>query len=395
MRFRKILIALIFIIISSVCGVNSSSSSQQSENIKILSSMTLEQKVGQLFLIRPECLYTEISPDELVLMSNDIRLTHVTDEMRETLKKYPVGGFILYGKNKGQNKNIINPEQLKIFTNDLKAACEITPIIAVDEEGGRVARLANHGSFDVTKYESMLAIGDTGDVQNAYNAAKTIGGYIKEYGFNMNFAPVADVNSNPDNPIIGSRSFGSNPEIVSKMVSAYLDGLHAENIAGSIKHFPGHGDTKTDTHKDVTYVYKTWDELKELELIPFKENLDNADSVMVAHITMPNVISDEIPVTLSKEIITEKLRGELGYDGVIITDALYMGAVTKVYSDDKLAVMAFDAGNDILLRPYDYKTSFNAVLNAVKSGQISEQRLNESVLRILNLKSKYNLINKK
>ena len=343
------------------------------------SSMTLEQRVGQLFIIRPDQLDTDLSLEDI----NDSKVPGVkrlNARMLETLKDYPAGGFILFGKN------IADPKQLKSFTQELKAACEISPIMAIDEEGGRIARLANHARFNLPKYESIEAIGTTQDPRNAYNAAKTIAGYIKEYGFNMNFAPVADINTNPKNIIIGTRAFGSDPEQVSKMVSAYLDGLHSQGIAGSIKHFPGHGDTTKDTHTDYVAVFKNWDELLNAELIPFIENFEKTDSVMIAHITMKNVTSDDLPATLSKELITGKLRGELGYDGLIITDAMNMGAIRDNYSSGEAAVSAFEAGCDILLDPYDYREAFNAVLNAVTSGRISEQRLNESVQKILGLK---------
>ncbi len=338
--------------------------------------MTLEEKVGQIFIICTEQLDTAPAVDGV--KSEDKKLTAA---MIETLKKYPAGGFII------MRNNIENPEQLKKLTADLKASCRIAPIIAVDEEGGRVARIANHGSFDVPKYESMEAIGDTGDPENAYEAASTIGGYIKEYGFTMDFAPVADINTNPENIVIGNRAFGSEPELVSRMVSAYLDGLHSQGIAGSMKHFPGHGDTQADTHSGYVAVYKTWDELMSAELIPFIDNFGFADSVMVAHITLKNITVDNLPATLSKELITGRLRGELGYNGAVITDALNMGAIHENYSSAESAVLAFEAGNDILLIPYDYREAFDAVLEAVRSGRISEERLNDSVRRILALKN--------
>ena len=194
------------------------------------------------------------------------------------------------------------------------------------------------------------------------------------------------MNSNPENIVIGNRAFGSNPEHVSKMVSAYLDGLHSKKIHGLIKHFPGHGDTKGDTHEEYVAVYKTWDELKNVELIPFVKNFNKAEAVMIAHITLPNITHDNLPATLSKELITDKLRGELNFDGIILTDDLHMGAIRNSYSSAEAAILAFEAGNDILLIPHDYESAFNGILNAVKSGRISEKRLNQSVSRILKFK---------
>ena len=203
---------------------------------------------------------------------------------------------------------------------------------------------------------------------------------------------MADINSNPLNIVIGNRSFGSDKELVSSMVSSFLDGLHSEKVAGCIKHFPGHGDVSGDTHDGYVAVLKTWDQLLDTELVPFCENMDTADMIMVAHLTLPNITPDGLPASLSHELITEKLRGELGYQGLIITDALAMGAIEKAYSSSEAAVLAFNAGSDILLMPYDYREAFEGVLSAVQSGEISEERLNESVLRILELKERCGLI---
>ena len=246
--------------------------------------------------------------------------------------------------------------------------------------------MGNHPSFDVPKPDAMQDIGSTGDTELAYDAGSTIGKYIREYGFNLDFAPVADVNTNPDNIVIGTRAFGSDPELVSRMVSAFLDGLHKQQVFGTIKHFPGHGDTTNDTHTGYVAVYKTWEELLEAEIIPFRDNLGKTDLVMTAHITMKNVTSEDVPATLSHEIITGKLRKELGYDGVVITDAMNMGAILNDYPSGEAAVRAIEAGADIILTPHDYAESFNAVLEAVRSGRISQARINESVLRILKLK---------
>ena len=303
----------------------------------------------------------------------------MTSEMKENLKKYPVGGFLLF------QKNIESESQLKKFNENLKKACAISPIIAVDEEGGRVARLARTESLGIKNVGAMEEIGKTGDTQKAQEAGAYIGSYLDEYGFTFDFAPVADVNSNPQNTVIGDRAFGSEPNEVAKMVGAFLDGLHSSKIKGCIKHFPGHGDTKDDPHKSFVSVEKTWDELNECELIPFKENFSKADSVMIAHISLTNVTSDGLPASLSKELI-DKLRGELGYDGVVLTDALNMGAIKTYYDSAYAAILAFEAGNDILLMPQDFEKAYDGVLSAVKNGRISEKRLNESVMRILKLK---------
>ncbi|MBQ6773219.1 MAG: DUF3459 domain-containing protein [Synergistaceae bacterium] len=343
-----------------------------------IANMTLREKIGQLFIIRPEQLITNLKSKQ-VHSNNDYGTSSLTKSMLETLKKYPAGGFALF------TKNIDSPEQLKAFTKGLIEASEHYPIIAIDEEGGKISRIANHKNFRVAKFKNAESIAGSNQTRTA---AESIAAYLKEFGFNMDFAPVADINTNPKNRVIGTRAFGDDPEFVSRNVSEYLDGLHAYNIAGSMKHFPGHGDTQGDTHTQTVSVHKTWKELLKSELIPFINNLDKADSVMIAHIRMKKVTRDNLPATLSRELVTNKLRGELGYNGVIITDAMNMEAISKHYGSSNAAVKAIEAGCDIILMPDNYIKAFNGVLNAVKSGRISEQRINESVERIMTLKKK-------
>ena len=338
---------------------------------QIIAEMTLEEKIAQLFVIAPEqCPVTGGAASQ----------TEFTQSLKEALARYPVGGFIFFAQN------IKNPAQLKNFTRQLKEATSIPPIIAVDEEGGRVARLANTKGFGLPVFTSMGAIGASGDVENARKAGQLIGSYLAEYGFTLDFAPDVDVNTNPKNIVIGDRAFGSDPELVAGMAGAFLDGLHSVGVKGCIKPFPGHGDTTGDTHADYVAVTKDWGELKECELIPFIKNFSAADCVMIAHLSVPNITRDGLPASLSKELISGKLRGDLGYDGVVLTDALNMGAIEKNYADGEAAVLAFEAGNDILLMPNDFAASYNAMLEAVKSGRIAEKCVDESVMRILLLK---------
>lgn len=341
-------------------------------------AMTLREKVGQLFVIRPDQLDVRLTADE-INKDDGNGVSAINSVMLETLKRYPAGGFILF------RKNIDSPAQLKALTQSLKDACEIPPFMAIDEEGGRVARIANHKAFRVKKFKSMKAIGRSGQVRQT---ASYIASYLKEYGFNMDLAPVADINTNPKNIVIGNRAFGSDPRTVSRMVGEYLDGLHEHGILGSIKHFPGHGDTTKDTHKGYVAVNKTWPQLLKAEIIPFRDNIKKADTVMIAHITMKKVTNDNLPATLSRTIITDKLRGELGYDGVVITDAMNMGAIKDNYSSSEAAVLAIEAGCDILLMPFDYRKAFDGVVKAVESGRISEARIDESVNRIMKLKER-------
>ena len=349
----------------------------------LLFRMTLEEKVGQLFIIRPESL--ALDPEQAHSTSS-YGSTKADDSMLDTLRKYPVGGIVFFGKN------LVDPDQLSSFMDSLSSASYIPLLYSVDEEGGDVARIALSDGFDVKNIGHMANIGSTGDTDKAYEAGAYIGGYLSDFGFKLDFAPVADINTNPYNIVIGRRAFGSDPELVSSMVGAFLDGLHSEGIIGCTKHFPGHGDTTADTHAGYVSVHKTWEQLKEEELIPFVDNFDRTDMIMIAHITLPEITGDGLPASLSKELITGKLREELGYDGLVVTDALAMGAVANTYSSAEAAVLAFDAGADILLLPYDYVKAYEGVLEAVKSGRISESRLDESVLRILELKYEYGLI---
>ena len=209
---------------------------------------------------------------------------------------------------------------------------------------------------------------------------------MREYGFDLNLAPVADVNTNPKNIVIGNRSFGNDPNLVSEMVRAYIEGLHSAGVLSCTKHFPGHGDTTSDTHTGRVVLYKTWDELLTSELIPFKETMDETDIIMIAHITLPEVTGDGLPASMSGELIQGKLRGELGYDGVVVTDSMAMKAVADYYGPGEAAITAIEAGADIVLMPFDYKEAFDAVYDAVLSGRLSEERIDVSVCRILKLK---------
>lgn len=345
-----------------------------------LDNMTLEEKIGQMFIVCPEAL--NVSENAETAQAVDT----VTEVMRENLEKFPVGGIAVFGKN------ITGAEQLPRFISDLQSSSKYPLFIAVDEEGGRVARIANSDFFNVASYKSMEDIGKSGDASKAEEVGRQIGSYLKELGFNLDFAPVADTNTNPQNIVIGDRSYGSDPALVARMVSAQLDGMHDSGIMGTLKHFPGHGDTKDDTHSGYVSIEKTWDELKECELVPFITALPKADMVMVSHITAVNVTSDKLPTSMSETMITGKLRNELGYDGVIITDAMAMGAVADNYTSAEAAVTAVKAGVDIVLMPQNLDEAFNGVMNAVTDGEISMERLDESVLRILKMKAKYKLI---
>ena len=346
------------------------------EEVKILTFMSLEQKIGQLFIVRPESVSGS---------------TSVTDSMRDALYEKMPGGIIMFGDN------IIDPDQIRSFNKELMKVsaeyCLGQPMfIAVDEEGGLVARIANNWNFDVTRYDNMLAIGDTGDPAEAEAVGENIGRYLKNLNFNLDFAPVADCFTNPDNTVIGDRAFGADPELVAEMVGACIDGFHSQEVMTTIKHYPGHGDTDSDTHTGTVKTYRSWEELKERELIPFTRNLDRTDMIMASHIVSEGVTEDDVPATLSHVMIQEKLRDELGYEGVVITDAMEMGAISSVYSPDEAAIRAIAAGCDIILCPADFETAYDGLMEAVEDGRISVERIDESVLRILRLKVKYRMV---
>ena len=346
-----------------------------------LKGMSLREKVGQLFMIRPDALEGRFGPAELE-DNSIIGTTKVTDEMRAVYAQYPCGGFALF------RKNILSPSQLHAFAEKLHAMSEVTPLLGIDEEGGRIARIANHSApFGVKKFPPMGEIAAQGDTALAYEAGKTIGGYLAAYGIDIDFAPVADVNTNPRNPVIGDRAFGSDPALAAQMVTQVIQGLHDSGTASCIKHFPGHGDTATDTHTGYAETLKTWDMLRDCEMIPFRAGIAaGTDLVMTAHISAPQVTGTDEPATMSYLLLTEKLRDEMGYQGLIITDALSMGAIREKYTSSEACIACLNAGVDILLMPYDYFEAFDGVVQAVESGRLSESRIDESVYRILRFK---------
>ena len=344
-----------------------------------LQQMTLREKVGQLFYIRLESLDPSIewtTYDDLA----SIKILEVTEKMKRVNEDYPVGGIILYAWN------IEDEAQLARIIPQVRAL-NGNPLLCIDEEGGRVSRIANNPNFNVKKYESMASIGATGDPQNAYECGNTIGTYLSRYGFDIDFAPVADVNTNPENVVIGPRAFSDDPTVAAPMVVNYLQGLKDAGITGCIKHFPGHGDTKADTHYGYASTQKTWDEMLNCEMVTFKAGIQwGCQLIMTAHIGAPNVTGSDVPSTMSPIILQDKLRGELGYQNIIITDAMEMGAITQQYTSAEAAVGSLKAGVDIVLGPRYFTEAFDAVMAAVNNGTISEERINQSVRRILKLK---------
>ena len=348
-----------------------------------LQQMTLREKVGQLFYVRLESLDPTIEWTTYDDLAN-IKILEVTENMKRVNAQYPVGGIILYAWN------IKDEAQLSRIIPQVRAL-NGNPLLCIDEEGGRVSRIANNPNFDVQKYESMAAIGATGDPMIAYGCGNTIGTYLKRYGFDIDFAPVADVNTNPENIVIGERAFSEYPSVAAPMVTSYLQGLKDAGITGCIKHFPGHGDTKADTHFGYASTQKTWEEMLNCEMITFKAGIQwGCQLIMTAHIAAPNVTGSDIPSTMSSIVLKDKLRGELGYQNIIITDGMEMGAITQQYTSAEAAVGSIQAGVDIVLGPRYFTEAFDAVVAAVNDGTISEERINQSVRRILTLRAGMN-----
>lgn len=341
---------------------------------EMLEGMTLGEKAAQLFVVLPEDLVDGVSC-----------VVQAGDATRKGLETYPVGGIIYMEQNLQSEEQV--KEMLRNVQQFSRERTGLPLLTCVDEEGGTVARVAGSGNFDVTNVGNMSEIGASGDTERARQAGETIGTYLSELGFNLDFAPDADVWSNPANEIVRYRSFGTDPKRVSEMSMAVLDGLMSKGVTGVIKHFPGHGATEGDTHEGYAYTNKTWEELESCELIPFQTGIEqNVPMIMAAHISLPNVTGDETPASLSHEIVRKRLREQMGYDGVVVTDAMNMGAVAENYEPAEAAVKALQAGVDLILMPEDFRAAYQGVMDAVEDGTLSKKRIDQSLRRILRLK---------
>ena len=341
---------------------------------EMLEGMTLGEKAAQLFVVQPEDLVDGVS---CVIQAGDAT--------RKGLETYPVGGIIYMEQNLQSEDQV--KEMLRNVQQFSRERTGLPLLTCVDEEGGTVARVAGSENFDVTNVGNMSEIGASGDTERARQAGETISTYLSELGFNLDFAPDADVWSNPANEIVRYRSFGTDPKQVSEMSMAALDGLMSKGVTGVIKHFPGHGATEGDTHEGYAYTNKTWGELEICELIPFQTGIEQeVPMIMAGHISLPNVTGDETPASLSHEIVTKRLREQMGYDGVVVTDAMNMGAVAENYEPAEAAVKALQAGVDLILMPEDFRAAYQGVMDAVEDGTLSKKRIDQSLRRILRLK---------
>ncbi|MCD8362731.1 MAG: glycoside hydrolase family 3 protein [Lachnospiraceae bacterium] len=335
---------------------------------RLLASMTLEEQIYQMFIVTPEQI-TGVSV-----------ATQAGSATEEALQTYPVGGIVYFADN------IVTREQCSEMIANSQSYSKVGLFIAVDEEGGTVARIGNNSAMGTTSFPNMKAIGDSGDAKEAWNVGYTIGMEIGELGFNLDFAPVADVDSNPDNPVIGDRSFGTDAALVSEMVQAEVQGFQESGVLSTLKHFPGHGDTATDSHEGYTELNKTLEELYQVEFVPFQSGIAaGADFVMVGHISVPQVTGDDVPASLSGTMI-DILKNDLGFDGLVITDSMRMEAITDRWPSAEAAVLAVQAGVDVILMPEDLEEAVAGIQGAVETGEIPEERIARSVQKILEMK---------
>ncbi len=345
------------------------------EILNYINTLSPEQKVAQLFFLTPE----ELTGVDKATVFGDMSISAFTE--------HPVGGLIYF------SANLVDPDQTKEMLSKANEASLNTvalPLfIGIDEEGGDVLRLASNPAFSLTKTDSLTKLAESG-TEAVASAADYIGQYLKEYGFNVDFAPVADVIPEEGSEILKERSFGSDSDRVNEFCNIYLNGLKEHGILSCYKHFPGIGSASADTHEGPATVEKTLEELEGADLKTFYGGIDaSADMIMAGHISLPSISeTEELPASLSKYMLTDVLRDKMGYDGLVITDALNMKAITEKYSSKEAALLAFEAGADILLMPENFEEAYNAILEKVNSGEIPTDRLDRSIIRIVRAKLK-------
>ncbi|OZB99006.1 glycoside hydrolase family 3 N-terminal domain-containing protein [Paenibacillus sp. XY044] len=350
---------------------------------KLMSYMTVSEQVGQMLM-----------PD--IRQWNGQVTTTVNEGLKRSIHDQDLGGLILF------DKNIVNVRQVTTLTHDLQMeAGDIPLFLGIDQEGGVIKRIPGG-----TNLPGQMALGATGDTALAEAGGRLTGEELKALGLQVNFAPVLDINSNPDNPIIGMRSFSSDPDLVTRLGLASMKGLRQSGVIAAVKHFPGHGDTTVDSHMGMPVLNHDRERLDAVELKPFRAAIDNGvEMIMTAHIAFPAVDNEHvtslkdgssvpIPATLSKKVLNGLLRGELGYKGVIISDAFTMNAIAEHFGENQSVERAVSAGVDIILMPQDPEAAHQTLVNAVKSGRIPSETIHASVKRILELKAKYGLFDR-
>jgi beta-N-acetylhexosaminidase len=332
---------------------------------KTLNTLSLREKIGQMVMVRMSGEYTNFNSEKFA-------------ELRRHVEENKLGGFIVF---RGEANSIA------ALTNELQKISKLPLLFSADYERGLRMQLRTG-----TPFTTNMGIAAAGDTDAAYRQGKIIAEEMRAIGVNWLFAPVADINNNPDNPVINIRSFGENPNKVADFAAALARGVRDGGGLATLKHFPGHGDTATDSHIGLSVIQVDRERLNNLELTAFRKAInEGVDAVMTAHVAVPKVTGDEVPATLSEKVSTEILRKDLGFRGIITTDAMEMGAIKKTYSDEKSVVMAVKAGADIILLPNDAKQTIDAIEAAVKSGELTEARIDESVRRLLAAKHRLGL----
>lgn len=340
-------------------------------------AMTLEQKVAQLFMVAPEALVEDVT-----------QVTAAGEMTHEGVKAWPVGGVVYFAQN------LIDPDQTTEMLAHIKQFYaddgNVVPFLAVDEEGGTVVRIADNEAFGVQDVGDASALGQGGDTAAAKAAAEQIADYLKPLGFNLDFAPVCDVAALGGGTAMEQRAFGSDPTLVADMVKAEIEGFLGKDMLCCAKHFPGIGSAVGDSHEEAITIDKSGEELDQADLVPFKAAIEaGVPFVMVGHLNLPAVVGDDTPAPLSAKVVQDMLRDTLHFEGVITTDSLAMGAITERYSSAEAAVAALQAGCDMLLMPANFREAYQGTLDAVTGGSLTEERIDESVTRILRTKQRY------
>ena len=342
-----------------------------------IGAMTLEQKVAQLFIVTPEALVEGVS-----------QVTQAGDMTREGVTAHPVGGIVYFAQN------LLDPEQTTTMLANVKQfyadAGNVAPFIAVDEEGGTVVRVADNEAFGAQDVGDASALGSAGDTEAAKRAAEQIADYLMPLGFNLDFAPVADVVDPLRSDTMGLRSFSSDAAVAADMVRAEVEGFRDKKMLCCAKHFPGIGAAAGDSREGAITIEATNEELETVDLVPFRAAIEaGVPMIMVGHVSLPNIVGDSTPAPLSSAVVQGMLRDSLGYTGIIVTDSLSMGAITDYYTPAEAAVAALKAGCDIPLMPERLDEAYQGVLSAVQVGELTEERLDESLTRILTAKQEY------
>lgn len=366
---KSLLLSIIILCVLSMFFIENKKEHQKEEDRKL--NQQIEQTLQELSL--------EEKIAQMIMISN--RTPTMTEELKQELEKYQPGGFIFF------KDNFSNLDSSLQLIKEIKQTVKIPLFLSIDQEGGRVQRITSEVDASITNIPPMQEIGNKNSKQLAFQVGTLLAEELRVFHINMNFAPVLDINSNPQNTVISNRSFGNNAEIVSNMGISLAKGMQEIGVIPVYKHFPGHGSTITDSHYDLPIINKTKEELQNLEWIPFQNAIQNgADMIMVGHLAVPSITGSNIPASLSYEIITEILKKEMGFSGLIITDALNMKALTKNYSESEIYERAINAGVDILLMPESIESAITKIKESYENQKISIEQINNSVRKILKLK---------